>query len=184
MYKECKTKQSILRQRHIENTLLRMMNNRSLHDIKINELCEEADIPRKAFYRYFDSKEDILYALVDHAFEDMVNKCDVVADRNGLIDIDFIEAIFKYWYEHKDLIKALDGSGFSYLVLERSLYWDLKDIAKGTQNLDEEVISHRIFMFTGFYSLIFTWIRFGNKTAREMAEVTIDCLTKPLLPNK
>lgn len=181
MYKECKTKQSILRQRYIEETLLKMMKSKALHDIKVSELCEEAGIPRKTFYRYFESKEDILYALVDHAFEEMMDKYDIVSGRDGLMDIDSIEAIFKYWYEHKDLIQVLDGSGFSYLVLERSLYWDLKDITNGTQNLDEEVISQRIFMFTGFYSLIFTWIRFGNKTAREMAETAIECLTKPLI---
>lgn len=36
----------------------------------IMELCSWLDIPRKAFYRYFSSKEGALYALIDHTLMD------------------------------------------------------------------------------------------------------------------
>ncbi len=39
----------------------------------IMELCSWLDIPRKAFYRYFSSKEGALYALIDHTLMDLLD---------------------------------------------------------------------------------------------------------------
>ena len=66
MYKLCKTEQSAKRQREIEGKLLALMWQKHFDDISITELCEFVGMPRKSFYRYFDSKEDALEALIDH----------------------------------------------------------------------------------------------------------------------
>ena len=66
MYKLCKTEQSAKRQRELEQVLLRMMNSTLYEDITVINFCENAGIPRKAFYRYFSSKDGALHALLDH----------------------------------------------------------------------------------------------------------------------
>lgn len=183
MYKECKTAQSIQRQRHIEETLLEMMKKKDFRDIKVNELCDEATIPRKAFYRYFDSKEDVLYALVDHMFLEMAERHEFVRKLETMATVETMEVLFNYWYEYRDLIKALDRSGNSSLLLERSFYWDMKKNNMTINNFDEQMLTRKLFMFTGMYSLIFTWIRIGSKSAHEMAEMAVECLTEPLIRN-
>ena len=57
MYNLCKTEQSALRQRQIEDTLLSEMAVRRYEGISVSDLCQKSAIPRKAFYRYFSSKE-------------------------------------------------------------------------------------------------------------------------------
>ena len=70
MYKLCKTEQSATRQRAIENRLFDLLKQKSYEDITVTELCLEMSMPRKAFYRYFDSKEDTLCGLIDHTMSD------------------------------------------------------------------------------------------------------------------
>ena len=60
MYKRCIAEQSARRQRELEQGLLEIMATRRYEDITIMELCSWLDIPRKAFYRYFSSKERVV----------------------------------------------------------------------------------------------------------------------------
>ena len=57
MYKLCKTEQSAKRQREIEMTLMRQMQTKRFDDVSVSEICDEMKMPRKAFYRYFDSRD-------------------------------------------------------------------------------------------------------------------------------
>ena len=66
MYKLCKTERSANRQRQLEEGLLTAMETTRYDDISVSDLCEQMDIPRKSFYRYFDSKDGALQALIDH----------------------------------------------------------------------------------------------------------------------
>ena len=65
MYKLCKTEQSARRQREIEQALLNALMRKNYESVTITELCDDLGMPRKTFYRYFDSKDDTLYALID-----------------------------------------------------------------------------------------------------------------------
>ena len=53
MYKLCKTEQSANRQRQLENGLLAAMLSRHYEEISVSDLCDNLNIPRKSFYRYF-----------------------------------------------------------------------------------------------------------------------------------
>ena len=55
MYKLCKTEESCKRQALIEEVTLDLMHKKPFDEIKVSEICQYADIPRKAFYRYFDT---------------------------------------------------------------------------------------------------------------------------------
>ena len=66
MYKLCKTEQSANRQRALEQGLLQAMLTCQYDEISVSDLCAQLNIPRKAFYRYFDGKEGALHALIDH----------------------------------------------------------------------------------------------------------------------
>ena len=84
MYKQCKTERSAKRQREIELAFLNLMETTAYEDISVTLLCQSIDIPRKAFYRYFDTKEDALHALIDHT----LNECDAIISSNAEHSID------------------------------------------------------------------------------------------------
>lgn len=60
MYKMCKTRQSAQRQRYISDVLFQMLRKNKLDDISICSLCQKAQIPRRTFYRYFDTLTDVI----------------------------------------------------------------------------------------------------------------------------
>ena len=64
-YKACKTPQSAQRQREVVECLVDMMRTQQYGDITVCALCQRAQMPRKAFYRYFETKDDVFEALVE-----------------------------------------------------------------------------------------------------------------------
>ena len=121
MYKLCKTEQSVKRQRKIENCLFEILKEKKYEEITITELCDRMEMPRKAFYRYFDSKDDALIALIDHSMSEYMG---FSVDRSGETRrslVSELEEYFKFWYQKRDLLAALDRSGLqnSYLMTTR-----------------------------------------------------------------
>ena len=74
MYKICATQASKQRQRELEAGLMNIMLHHQYENISVSDLCENMGIPRKAFYRYFSSKEGALYALIDHSLLDFAEQ--------------------------------------------------------------------------------------------------------------
>ena len=66
MYKMCKSEQSAKRQRELEQQLLILLKTVRFDDISVSDICTQANIPRKTFYRYFSGKDGALHALIDH----------------------------------------------------------------------------------------------------------------------
>ena len=60
MYKLCKTEQSLNRQNEIADAFIQTLKKQQLSTISISKFCQSANIPRKTFYRYFDTLEDII----------------------------------------------------------------------------------------------------------------------------
>lgn len=60
MYHMQKNKTAVQSQCMIADALYRLMQKKEFHRITITEICEEADVGRKTFYRNFDWKEDVV----------------------------------------------------------------------------------------------------------------------------
>ena len=187
MYKLCKIEQSANRQRAIENRLFDLLKQKSYEDITVTELCSEMNMPRKAFYRYFDSKEDALYGLIDHTMSDY-NGFSV--DRSGETDRSLsreLEEYFKFWYEKRDFLDAIDRSGLIGVLIERTINYPVEDRVSMSKFLpDEDYISRdKVFKFA-FSGLVYTmisWYRDGfAESTRDMAKIACRMLREPLFP--
>ncbi|MBR3840757.1 MAG: TetR/AcrR family transcriptional regulator [Erysipelotrichales bacterium] len=186
MYKICKTQQSYKRQRLIEDVLVQMMQKEHFNTIKISEICQKADIPRKAFYRYFDTKDDVLYAAVDHVLLDFAEICGFSDADKFFSNVEMMEEFFKFWKKRINLIKALEISNCSSLLVERTVYLENngEDNTLYGLSANNELKERNVFTYTGLFSVMITWIRTSNKTPREMAEITVQILTNPLFETK
>ena len=188
MYKICKTESSARRQREIENCLLELMSIKRYEDITITELSEKMNMPRKAFYRYFDSKEDALYALIDHTMAEYSGfTVDKSRDTNRSLRRE-LEEYFKFWISKQYLLNALDRSGLVGTLIERNISYPVKDVIMLEKFLPDEDrdISESIFKFA-FSGLVYTminWYRDGFATSTaDMAKVACRLLREPLVPN-
>ena len=187
MYKLCKTEQSVKRQRSIENCLFEILTEKRYEDITITELCERMNMPRKAFYRYFDSKDDALAALIDHCMSEYSGFSVDRSHETRRSLVSELEEYFRFWYEKRDMLAALDRSGLMGNLIERTVNYPINDrilIAKFLP-YDDESVRERIFKFA-FAGLVYTmisWYREGfTVSTREMARTSCRILRDPLFP--
>ena len=182
MYKLCKTEQSSQRQRQLEQGLLSMMLEKRYEDISVSELCERLNVPRKAFYRYFTSKDGALFALLDHTMLDFYAEGLRGSVGGALGDL---ESFFLFWYQHRNLLEALVRSHLGGMIIERATLLAQREklmprkILSWAEDLQGIAMS---FAVSGLMSMVFQWHQQGYKISpEEITRVAIAMLTKPLV---
>ena len=188
MYKMCKTEQSARRQRELELGLLEAMKTQRYEDISISELCGTLGIPRKTFYRYFDSKDGALYGMIDHTLLDYegfnfgyLNSGKRTLQRE-------LEQFFLFWLEKKDLLDVLHSSGLSGILIERAINFALTDTVMPRRFLpeDTEEMQKHITMFgvCGLLSMVLSWHVGGfMESTTQMARIAARLIGAPLFPD-
>lgn len=179
MYKQCATEESASRQRQLEQCLLELMLAGDYSQITISDISSRAGISRKSFYRYFNSKEGCLYALVDHAvFDGAALYLPNLVDSYTLQSTH--ERFFRYWKEQRRLLDALTRNNLSLVLAERMLHYTVQ----------EEQEFHRLMPFTtsdqhernlfyigGVMSLMLEWHRSGyQKSVAQMSRILTDLI--------
>ena len=184
MYKLCKTEQSAMRQRELELKLVELMESRRFEEITVSEFCAFAEIPRKAFYRYFSSKEGALWALIDHTLLELENIREPGDYRGKHTAERDMEQFFQFWKDQKQLLDALQFSGISAVLLERAV--------ETTGNRSEyayllAVDSPRVrvqvmqFAVCGIMMMVIRWHEGGYaESVRDMAETALRILMQPM----
>lgn len=188
MYKQCQTESSARRQRELEQGLLQIMLKKQYDEISVSDLCQQIGVPRKSFYRYFSGKDGALYAMIDHAIMDY----DVYTTYPGQgareTPVGFMEGVFHYWIQHKELLDALKKSSFSGLLIQRAMEFsnDMDTIPRFLQIGDKRLREYgTMFMVCGLMTMIVQWHYDGfTKSAEEMAKLAMQLLTQPLFSGK
>ena len=188
MYKQCRTEQSAKRQRAIEKALERLMLTRRIDEITVSELCDKSEIPRKAFYRYFDSIDGALHAMIDHTmseFHSFGSRYTIHERRSLQRDI---EQYFIFWKERRDFLDALDRSSLLGFLIQKSLNYSVSDMMNPEKFLphDGEWDRSQVFKFAvcGLMTMMIEWYKGGFVTSTtEMARLACRVLSEPLFPN-
>lgn len=187
MYKLCKTEQSAQRQIEIEEGLLALMQQHRYEEITVSNLCESLKMPRKSFYRYFGSKDDALYALLDRrlmGYETQYSGNITYLNPGITLDLNWF---FEFWLRQKDLLDALAYSGLTGILVERSVQnsqrAEIFDYAPDIYSKsDVEMITS--FTVCGLMTVVTQWHHAGyQQSPKEMAETAYKMLTRPLVPD-
>lgn len=183
MYKICQTEQSIRRQRELEQGLLRLMLRRNYEDLTVKDLCDEMALPRKSFYRYFSSKDGVLYALIDHTLADFF-LMPTVGNKSRGTAIGDLDLYFLFWYEKRELLDALHRSGLSGILAERATNFALQEghMPRQFKKMRPDIQTLAMaFSITGLMAMILQWHRSGFQVSPdEMTKLATEIA--PLLP--
>jgi len=188
MYKQCRTEQAARRQRELEQGMLQAMLKRQFDEISVSDLCDEIHVPRKAFYRYFSSKEGALYSMIDRALMDFEIHSTGAEIYEPETPMAYMEHVFIYWTEHRELLDALKKSNLSGLLIQRALDFsqNIDAIPRFMLIRDKRLREYgTMFMVSGLMTMIVQWHHDGfSKSVTEMAELTMQLLTQPLFSGK
>ena len=187
MYKRCVTEGAAQRQRMLEDCLLKKMQDIPYQQIFISDLCEEVGCSRKAFYRYYNGKDDCLNALIDRTLMGFASYQGKVEGLKGDYPADLAKYL-KYLMEQKELLDALIKNELSRALLERTLTHVLNEeygarrwFKADNTKYSEEIL---LFAFSGIISLILNWHSTGYKRSfEEMIHILTQLITSPLATN-
>ena len=180
MYKDCITEESVRRQRQLEQCLLDLMLTVPYNQITISDISDRAGISRKSFYRYFNSKEGCLYALIDHAIFDgaalyLPNHVDVHTLQSSH------ERFFRYWKEQHQLLDALTRNNLSLLLAERMLHYTVQEEREFHHLQTFSAVDYHernLFYIGGVMSLMLEWHRSGfQKSVHQMSKILTELTT-------
>lgn len=185
MYKLCKTEQSAKRQRELEQGLLAAMATQHYDKISVSDLCDQMNVPRKSFYRFFSSKDGALYALIDHTlleFEGFTASDKPVSIRTYQSDL---ERFFCFWKARRDLLDALKRSNISGMLVLRCIDHAVSDVGIPTRFLPhkDKYMRQQAAMFgvCGLMSMVLNWHEKDFEPSEsQMAEIATQLMTKPL----
>ena len=184
MYKQCRSEQSANRQRELEQGLLAAMQKRHYDEISVSDLCDALGVPRKSFYRYFSSKDGALFALIDHRLLEYENQPEgMVTLRKGGLYLD-IEWFFEYWKIQKPLLDALERSGLSGVLVERTIRNSQEARVFEYRDQPEEYVrAVTAFSICGMMSMVLQWHHEGyRESVEEMAAMARKILGNPVIP--
>ncbi len=165
MYHKQANKTAIQSQHMIADALFSLMKRKSFQQITITEICEEAAIGRKTFYRNFELKEDVIDFMLDILCAEFEQEIIGKAPEEQLY------IYFSFSQRHIDFFKTmyLDGllptlqSKFSkYLPVTMPIWSD--------DPVEQEYRSR--FVIAGIQSIMQTWVERGfQDSIEEIVEI-------------
>ena len=102
--------------KEITNTLLRLMDTYSYHDITVKQIILEAQVARKTFYRNFLSKDDVLNAHIDSIMQQYISSLQHLPT-SQLSDI--LDIILNLCIQNQNLFIRLKDNNLMHLFLHK-----------------------------------------------------------------
>ena len=152
----------------IESALILLMEEKKYDEITISEIVKRAGVSRTAYYRNYDSKEDILKTLLH----------DLISHINEAIEqFSYITEQEIYWKTLFVTIKAhtvtfctLIKAGFGYVILEEIT----KHMTGSIEEKDTKGRYDMIFWSGAVYNILTNWVQYGMKqTEDEMVQICL-----------
>lgn len=153
MYKSSSNRNADASQQKICRSLLRLLKQSDLDQIRIVTLCREAGVSRNAFYRNFTSLEDVLAYYLDTLCVELVRELP-----GEVFSEQYISAFFRFWLEHREALELFFRSHQMELFLVR-----VSQVIEQTSRLPESHRDHTpikgmVFLASGLTGMLYFWI--------------------------
>ena len=182
MYKQCSSEKSAAQQRYFESVFLEMLQTIPYDEVFVSDLCKKAGLSRKTFYRLYDTKSDLVYAMIDHAIMDGES---FVPDES--VGPGGMHKFLAYWKHQKPLLDVLEKNNINALLAQQAMKHVMAESPeiRGTFGADNSVEGRdtMLFLLTGLFALVLDWHAKGyDRTIDELAASIMRFLTKPAIP--
>ena len=184
MYTLCVTEKTAAQQRQFEQTFLQMLLESHYDEITISDLCRRAGLTRKIFYRLFEKKADVLYALIDHTLLEAEN---YIPDES--VGPGELHRFFAFWRHEKDLLDMLLKHQNSHMLTDRAIRHIFNENSRIVHTFGGDSgkfgMETILFYISGIFSLVLTWHQQGYQySIDEMSAFLMQLLSTPPIKNQ
>ena len=172
-------------QRRIQEGLLQLMGEGEYSRISVSDICRRTGIPRRTFYYYFDSKDEVL----DTMLERIVHECNLetmVGIGSTLEEIEqYFGRFFHFWEaDRKQILDALLNNHFGSRLTSEFEKWVLTEgqWLRPVEDLHQEVrtIGSKLATTCVLHALFYWWESGFRQSPEEMASYVTLVLSQPL----
>lgn len=169
----------------IKQALIKCMLNQSFHDIKVKDIVAKSGCNRGTFYNHFDSKETLLFEIIEGTLEEMKRQIRVPYKQLSHIDFNRFPkqdiSLFNYLHENSDLFQAL---------IKEAAHFDMHRIIADTieeifieeydfelNNANTDTKWYYVYCSNGIAAVIMRWIETGYiEPAEQVANQAIELM--------
>jgi len=185
MIKQPVTDRAADQQKKIENSLMGLMTSSVYTNISVSDICRHAQIPRRTFYYYYDSKDAVLESIMTQ----LMDMCDLEIMFSDYVNGESLEyslcCFYEYWgNQRRDELTAFITSELEQRLMSYCLKWinseeNWRGIIDNYRTRIQEV-SRMLGTACVFYTL-FCWARHGfRETPTQLADYTAHILANPI----
>lgn len=157
-----------LSQESLQLALFSLMKNQLFATITIRELCKKAGISRMAFYRNYNSKEEVV---VDY-FKNYVQPFyQYLSNQKEKEPVAITRAFFEYVDRHTELFAVLIKSGVENLLIKEFTQFVSQFYLDNVQSIPFEgdyAFYWNSFISAGLYNMTIEWIKNDKETSIDL----------------
>lgn len=144
----------------IKNALLTLMSAKDFSRITIKDICEQAEISRSSYYRYYYAQEDVLHDIFDGLLSEIVDSVDAQADFLGDLHRVLLFGVYQIRRMKEPLKIILTNScETDFMHIWNSRWQAMCDRSFLNANEQKEYREwYADFVFFGIYSIYRKWI--------------------------
>ncbi|TCS36768.1 TetR/AcrR family transcriptional regulator [Reinekea marinisedimentorum] len=138
-----------------------LLKRYQFEELTVEQVSAKSGLSRRTFYRYFESKDELLNAALANLIEEYAEDLSAQEDLN----IDNVARVFfNFWSRHLDLLRVLDRSDLLFKLLD-SMNKKIPEIYRALKNDKDGYGEHRMYVLCfsigGFWNTLIHWMRSG-----------------------
>ncbi|MBS7526887.1 TetR/AcrR family transcriptional regulator [Fusibacter paucivorans] len=169
--------------KRLTDALLRLMTNYIYSEITITQICQEAQLSRKTFYRLFRTKDDIINELIVDMHAQLISKIEA---RHSCVYQEIAFTYFEFWHAHKALLLLIKKQDvpFDFDDISRINAMEIYHLVKSDKS--SHVSEHNMqyvlaYCIGGLNSMLLQWVDQGALlTPKELTQLLKYTLETPL----
>lgn len=165
----------------LKNALIHILQKKPIEKITIYELCDQAQINRTTFYKYYGSQYDLLNDIENDLFSELDRHLAAIDQE----ELDNLKQVMEYLLEEQEkctvLINTVPDQEFSEKLFSLpAVHALMQGRIPGSFTAKQKEYA-RIFIFQGGYAIIRQWLNDKNRESPEEIAETINRLVSMLL---
>ena len=172
----------------LKKALIDLCYKKNYNDITIEDICKKVDTYRSTFYRYYDTKDQMLREIEKEYIQDTRDLTPTFsllnskqADRSYDILLKELTADMQYHHDHRKLCRFLlspSGDPFFYRKMVESVSQLAGPLLMERQHSPEKTMhQYRLAFFSfGYISTIHEWLKRDDCSAEEIARILLQTL--------
>ncbi|MCH4008885.1 TetR/AcrR family transcriptional regulator [Companilactobacillus sp.] len=148
-------------QQYLTTALFQLLETKPLNEISVTQVVKRAGVSRMAFYRNFDTLDDLLTSYFEPQIEQKFTDI-----KNDISTQDKMDSLGQFFTQMADTMVLADKSGFEYII--QNIFNDqMRDFYESyipTNNISDVSRKYWIqFMSAGVYAIWREWLLGGQQ---------------------